>query len=54
MLFQHRAAGLHLDEHALGPEQVGEFLAAGFPGLLTFEEFELRGAGRVRTRPARR
>ena len=49
------AAGFHLDEHALGPEQAGEFLAASRPsgsasGPRTFalDELELCGAGLFR------
>lgn len=30
---QFLAAGFHLDEHALGPEEVGEVLAFGSAGL---------------------
>ncbi len=44
MLLQLRPARLHLDEHTLGPEQVGEFLAATGARGLAFEEFELRAA----------
>ena len=52
---QLRAAGLHLDEHALGPQQVGELLPArrssGFapcPRTLALDQFELRRAGLFR------
>jgi hypothetical protein len=55
MALQLCAAGFHLDEHALGPEQAGEFLAASRssgsasgPRTFALDEFELCGAGLFR------
>ena len=45
---QLRAAGLHLEEHALGPEQVGELLSALRTRTVALDEFELRRAGLFR------
>ena len=50
---QLRAAGFHLDEHALGSQQIGEFLAAlakegRFQTARPGDEFELCGAGLFR------
>ena len=42
------AARFHLEKHALGPEEVGEFLAALGPRALALDEFELCGAGLFR------
>ena len=39
------AAFFHLDEHAVGPEEVGELLAAFALGGVVGEEFELGRAG---------
>jgi hypothetical protein len=46
MFFEVLLSRFHLDEDALGPEEVGEFFAAGpAGGVLALEEFELGGAG---------
>ena len=46
VLFEVRTARFHLDEHTLGPEEVGELLAAlRFHRRLSFDEFELGGTG---------
>jgi hypothetical protein len=44
VLLQLCAARFHLDERALGPEQIGEFLAAARPRGFSLEEFEVCGA----------
>ena len=48
VLFEVCAARFHLDEDALGPEAVGEFLPALRFRALAFDEFQLRGAGLFR------
>ena len=49
VLFEVRAALLHLDEDAARPEEVGELLAVlSARGGLAFDELELRGAGLLR------
>ena len=48
MPLQLCAARFHLDKHALGPEQVGEFLPTLRLRAVALDEFDLRRAGLFR------